>query len=220
MDPLPARLAQASLSTAEGTWQRHVPAKYTDTALVGRAAIGRWGTEGGLPVLYPGRPTDSVVVEAYRHLIDPIADPDGRVPGIRPRVLVTCEVSVSEVLDLRLARNRALADLSMQQLQSETYDRMAYATCQNVSAFAHQLGYHGPVTPAATKMGETLVLFTDLCRMRRGSNCPQIRESVGRVVTSESWSDGDTRFVTLGRGRRRLGPRYTGRVGPRVGPRQ
>jgi hypothetical protein len=100
MDPLPARLAQASLSTAEGTWQRHVPAKYTDTALVGRAAIGRWGTEGGLPVLYPGRPTDSVVVEAYRHLIDPIADPDGRVPGIRPRVLVTCEVSVSEVFGL------------------------------------------------------------------------------------------------------------------------
>lgn len=49
MDPLPARLAQASLSTIDGIWQRHVPAKYADTALVGRAAVGRWGTEGGFP---------------------------------------------------------------------------------------------------------------------------------------------------------------------------
>jgi hypothetical protein len=34
--------------------------------------------------------------------------------------------------------------------------------CQNVSAAAHQLGYHGIIAPAATKMGETLALFTDL----------------------------------------------------------
>jgi hypothetical protein len=162
MDRLPAKLAQASLSTVDGTWQRHVPAKYTDTALVGRTTVGRWGTEGGFPVLYLGRPTDSVVVEAYRHLIDPIAEPDGPIPGIRPRMLVTCELSVSQILDLRLARNRNLADLSRQQLQSETYNRKAYAACQDVSAVAHQLGYHGLVTPAATKMGETLVLFTDL----------------------------------------------------------
>ncbi|BBZ51690.1 RES family NAD+ phosphorylase [Mycobacterium heidelbergense] len=162
MDPLPARLAQASLSTVDGIWQRHVPAKYTDTALVGRATVGRWGTEGGFPLLYLGKPTDSVVVEAYRHLIDPIAEPDGPVPGIRPRVLVTCELSVADILDLRLARNRSLARLSRQQLQSEPYDRAAYAACQDVSAAAHQLGYHGLVAPAATRMGETLVLFTDL----------------------------------------------------------
>lgn len=162
MDTLPARLAQASLSTIDGIWQRHVPAKHTDTALVGRATVGRWGTEDGFPVLYLGRPTESVVVEAYRHLIDPVADPDGRVPGIRPRVLVTCELSVSEILDLRLARNRNLAGLSMGQLQSETYDRAAYLACQNISAVAHQLGCHGLVAPAATQTGETLVLFTDL----------------------------------------------------------
>lgn len=55
----------------------------------------------------------------------------------------------------------ALPAYPLRQLQSETYDRAAYAACQNVSAVAHQLGYHGLVTPAATKMGETLVLFTD-----------------------------------------------------------
>ena len=67
-------------------------------------------------------------------------------------------------LPARLAQaslSTSLASLSMRQLWSETYDRSAYAACQNVSAVAHQLGYHGVVTPAATKRGETLVLFND-----------------------------------------------------------
>jgi RES domain len=162
MDSLAAKLAQASPTAVDGVWQRHVPAKYTDTALAGRRSIGRWGTEDGSPVLYLGRPTESVIVEAYRHLVDPIAEPDGRVPPIRPRVLVTCDVSVSEILDLRLAVHRILADLSIEQLQSETHDRAAYAACQTVAAAAHQVGYHGIVAPAATKMGDTLVLFTEL----------------------------------------------------------
>lgn len=162
MDSLAARLAQASPTAVDGVWQRHVPAKYTDTALAGRRSMGRWGTEDGNPVLYLGRPTESVIVEAYRHLIDPIAEPDGRVPPIRPRVLITCDVSVSEILDLRVAVHRTLADLSIEQLQSETHDRAAYAACQKVAAAAHQVGYHGIVAPAATRMGDTLVLFTEL----------------------------------------------------------
>jgi hypothetical protein len=76
--------------------------------------------------------------------------------------LVTCEVGVSRILDLRLAGNRKLAGLSKSQMQSETYDTAAYAACQNVSAVAHQLGYHGLVAPAATKMGEALTLFMDV----------------------------------------------------------
>ncbi|MBV8179203.1 MAG: RES family NAD+ phosphorylase [Mycobacterium sp.] len=158
MESLPERLAKAKPTEVEGTWQRHVAAKYADTGLDGRSAQGRWGVEDSYPVLYLGKPTDSVIVEAYRHLIDPV---DGPPPPIRPRVLVTCEVSVSEILDLRSAANRVLAGLTMQQLQSETYDRDAYTACQNVSAAAHQLGYRGLVAPAATRLGETLVLFTD-----------------------------------------------------------
>jgi hypothetical protein len=160
VDSLPARLAQATPSSVDGTWQRHVAARFADTALAGRSAYARWGTEDSYPVLYLGRPTDSVTLEAYRHLIDPIVDTPA--PPIRPRVLVTCEVSVSEILDLRSAANRTLAGLTIQELQSETHDKAAYAACQNVSAAAHQLGYHGLIAPAATKMGETLVLFTDL----------------------------------------------------------
>lgn len=163
MDSLPARLAQATPARVDGTWQRHVAARFADTALMGRAANGRWGTEGGFPVLYLGRPTDSVTVEAYRHLIDPVlADDDAPLPPIRPRALITCEVSVTEILDLRSSTNRTLADITRAQLESQTSDRAAYAACQNVSAAAHQLGFHGIVTPAATKLGQTLVLFTDL----------------------------------------------------------
>jgi hypothetical protein len=69
---------------------------------------------------------------------------------------------VTKALDLRTATNRALASMAPAQLESETSDRAAYADCQNVSAAAHQLGYHGIIAPAATKMGETLALFTDV----------------------------------------------------------
>jgi hypothetical protein len=69
---------------------------------------------------------------------------------------------VTEILDLRSAANRTLTDLTLAQLQSETSDRAAYAACQNVSAAAHQLGYHGIIAPAATKMGEPVALFTDV----------------------------------------------------------
>jgi hypothetical protein len=162
MATLPVALAKAKLCSIDGIWQRHVLAVYSSTALAGRVAMGRWGTEGGFPVLYLGKPEDSVVVEAYRHLIDPVVDDEGRVPPIQPRTLVTCQVSVSRILDLRVAGNRKLAGLSMTQMQSETYDKAAYAACQNVSAVAHQLEYHGLVAPAATKMGEALTLFMDL----------------------------------------------------------
>jgi hypothetical protein len=158
MESLPARLAQAKPISVAGTWQRHVPAKFIPSALDGRSASGRWGTANGFPVLYLGRPTDSVVVEAYRHLIDPVVD---AAPPISPRALITCAVSVTTILDLRRATNRVLADLTMEQMQSDTWDHDAYRACQNVAAVAHQLEFHGLVAPAATRIGETLVLFSD-----------------------------------------------------------
>jgi hypothetical protein len=161
MDSLPARLAQASPIGIDGTWQRHVAVRFADTGLAGRSANGRWGTEGSYPVLYLGKPTDSVAVEAYRHLIDPVVADSGPVPQIRPRALITCAVSVTVILDLRSATNRALARITPAELQSETSNKAAYAACQNVSAAAHQLGFHGIVAPAATKIGETLALFSD-----------------------------------------------------------
>src|SRR5680860_1875470 len=86
--------------TITGSWQRHLPARVLDRAMEGRHAYSRWGRDPGFPVLYLGRPGDSVVVEAYRHLVDPVEDPD-IAKHLAPRVLVTAEVSVTEVLDLR-----------------------------------------------------------------------------------------------------------------------
>ena len=151
MDSLPARLATCTAVAISGTWQRHVAARFVDAGLTGRSANGRWGTEGSFPVLYLGKPTDSVAVEAYRHLVDPVVADDNVQPQIRPRALITCEVSVTEILDLRSSNNRVLAGISLVQLQSETSDKAAYSACQNVSAAAHQLGYHGISVPAATK---------------------------------------------------------------------
>lgn len=118
------------------------------------------------PVLYLGRPTDSVVVEAYRHLVDPVDadDPSERellLDNLVPRVLITCTVAVTGLLDLRSAGARAHVGLTQQDLLSPTYDRDAYQRCQHVAQVAHQLGRHGILAPAATGLGETLALFTD-----------------------------------------------------------
>ena len=57
-----------------GSWHRHVPARYLPSAMDGRSGNSRWGRDPGFPILYLGRPVDSVVVEAYRRLVDPIIE--------------------------------------------------------------------------------------------------------------------------------------------------
>lgn len=57
----------------------------------GRRGVGRWGTENSFPVLHLGQPIDSVVVEAFRHLIDPVADNPDIVDRLPPPVLITAQ---------------------------------------------------------------------------------------------------------------------------------
>lgn len=153
-----AAVAAALVTEIEGVWQRHVAGRHQDQALDGRRGRGRWSTATSFPVLYLGRPRDSIIVEAYRHLIDPVED---NIPVLAPRVLVTAVVRVTAVLDLRTAGGRLSVGLTKEQLTSATTDSDAYAACQNVAAVAHQLGRHGLIAPAATSLGDTLVLFTD-----------------------------------------------------------
>jgi len=156
-------VASSATTAVAGTWQRHVSARYAATALDGRSGDGRWGTRGGFAVLYLGQPLDSVVVEAYRHFVDPLVDGvdrDAIVANIAPRILVTAKVSVTDILDLRDRVTRVQLGLSMDVLQSSTEDTDAYAACQGVAQVAHQLGLHGVIAPAATGLGETLALFT------------------------------------------------------------
>lgn len=114
---------------------------------------GRWGRQ--FPVIYLGQPTDSVVIEAYRHLVE-----DQGVPAehVRPRVLYTVPVEVERILDLTVAANRDAVELARSDLTSDVDD---YDACQLVAAAAHQLRWHGILAPAAGGTGTTLALFRD-----------------------------------------------------------
>ena len=145
-------VADATISSVEGAFQRHVSPDVNE--LRASNAGGRWGPPGAYFVFYLGRPTHSVVVEAYRHLVDDDEDLDGTMVG--PRHLLTCEVAVSDVLDLRDPHSRQLVGLDLTALRSPIDE---HAACWRVGQAAHQLQLHGVIAPAATELGETLALF-------------------------------------------------------------
>lgn len=105
-------------------------------------------------MLYLGRPTTSVAVEAYRHLVDASEGMSGDKVG--PRKLWTCQVAVMSVLDLRVAASREAVGLTMEDPSGAVNE---YKRCQRVAQAAHQLELHGIVAPAAGGNGETLALF-------------------------------------------------------------
>jgi hypothetical protein len=145
-------VAAAGGITIEGEFQRHASPRYR--TLSGSASGGRWGPEGSYPVLYLGRPTDSVIIEGYRHLVEQV---EGMRPDlVGPRRLLTCRVRVSQVLDLRDAAVRDQIGISLAELTSDVGQ---YDACHRIGVAAHQLGLHGIIAPAATRFGETLALF-------------------------------------------------------------
>jgi RES domain-containing protein len=147
---LAAAVASASTSEVRGTFYRHVSPRVR--GLTGSAAGGRWGPPGAYPVLYLGRPVDSVAAEAYRHLVDNVEGMTAENVG--PRRLLTCEVVVTQILDLRNHENLELVGLKPADLLGASHE-----TCQRVGQAAHQLELHGVIARAATELGETLALF-------------------------------------------------------------
>lgn len=131
-----------------GVYMRH--AALNRDAFTGGYA-GRWGDS--FPVIYLGRPLDSCIEEAYRHLVD-----DAGVPAhlVKARTLYHVRVAASNILDLRPEEARSELGLTDAEILSPVGD---YGTCQAVAAVAHQLEYHGIAAPAATSLGETLALF-------------------------------------------------------------
>jgi RES domain-containing protein len=152
-ESLAAAVARAPIAEATGLFYRHTSLKRV--ALTGYPVGGRWAPPNAFPVLYLGRPAASVVVEAYRHLVDQTEGMTGGLVG--PRQFLTCELSVSNVVDLRSREARELVGFTEDEMTSGIGD---YDACQRVAAKAHQLGRHGVLAPAATGMGETLALFT------------------------------------------------------------
>lgn len=160
-------VSRASTATVAGRFQRHVSPR--QEPLRGSRAGGRWGPEGAYPVLYLGRPTDSVVVEAYRHLVEAVEGMHPQMVG--PRRLVTCEVEVTNVLDLRVGTSREAVGLTTVELCSDVGD---YQTCHRVGQAAYKLGLHGVITPAAGGLGETLAVFED--RLAEGEQLALVEE--------------------------------------------
>jgi len=139
----------------EGRFERHTSLRWDE--LKGSAAGGRWGARRAFEVLYLGRPRDSVVIEAYRHLVeDELDDPQTLAATVLERRLLTIEVKIPNILDLREEANRTALGLSDMQLFSDVGDHRA---CQAVGAAAHAAGLAGLIAPAATRIGETPGLF-------------------------------------------------------------
>jgi hypothetical protein len=145
---LAERVASIGGTGISGRFMRH--------AAPGRDAFaggygGRWGA--ALPVIYLGRPHDSCVELAYRHLVD-----EAGVPAhlVKARTLYLVNVEATNILDLRSDEALAEVGLTREDLESPVGD---YEACQCVAAVAHQLEYHGLIADAATQMGETLALF-------------------------------------------------------------
>ncbi len=149
---LAVAVSRARLSSIKGVFQRHSSPRVIH--LTGSPAGGRWGPPGAFPVLYLGRPTSSVTVEAYRHLVDDVEGMTGDKVG--PRTLWTVQITVTNVLDLREPASRDAVGLTMDDLTSPVDQ---YAGCQRVAQAAYQLQLHGTIAPAAGALGETLALF-------------------------------------------------------------
>lgn len=149
---LATAVAQATTCTVEGRFERHTSLGHRK--LSGSAGGGRWGPEAAFPVLYLGRPRETVIVEAHRHLVEAV---EGMRPDlVGPRRVLVCEVQITNVLDLRVKENREIVGLTMDDLRSDIDE---HAPCQRVGQVAHQLGLHGVIAPAATGLGETLAVF-------------------------------------------------------------
>ena len=142
------RVASVTPTDVAGTFYRHAaPAR---DAFAG-VTLARWGRT--FPVIYLGRPEASVVVEAYRHLVEPL---DISPAAVQPRVLYTVTVTARRLLDLTVADHKAAVGLTDAQLTSDVDD---YDACQAVAEAAYELELHGILAPAATGLGQTLALF-------------------------------------------------------------
>jgi RES domain-containing protein len=150
-----AAIADLEPIHVDGTFERHASLRWEE--LTPSAAGGRWGASRAFEVLYLGRPRDSVVVEAYRHLVDDeLDDAQALAATVLERRIITCRVDVPDIVDLRPAAARSTLGLSASDLQSAVGH---YGACQAVGAAVHQLGLGGIIAPAATRLGETLALF-------------------------------------------------------------
>jgi hypothetical protein len=125
-----ASIADLEPIQVEGTFERHASLRWTD--LNASASGGRWGAPRAYEVLYLGRPRDSVVIEAYRHLVDDELDNTQQLAAsVLERRVITCTVVAPNILDLRSSASQEAVGLSDAQLLSDVGD---YLACQAIGA--------------------------------------------------------------------------------------
>lgn len=168
------RVAAAPRVSVSGEFLRHARVGAEDVR--GTSNGGRWGPPGGFEVIYLGRPESSIIIEAHRHLVEVT---EGMRPElVGPRSVITADVAVTRVLDLRGAETRERIGLNDELVFSEARDPDAYAACQRVARATHQLELHGIIAPAAGGFGgETLALFP--------ANLPHVEVPV--VMSMRTW---------------------------------
>lgn len=155
-------VAGTATAAISGRYYRFTSKRRLGRALDGSRHGGRWGPPDAFPVLYLTDNYEACVIEAYRHAVDISLDPDPPPP--RRMVLMTCDVDVTRVLDLRTATARMQLGLDPAILNSEPQGPTgeAYRACNLIAQAAHQLQRQGILVPSATGRGHTLALFSDL----------------------------------------------------------
>jgi len=157
-------LAIAGLTpvSVSGRYYRVTSKARIKRAFEGSPAGGRWGPPNGFRVIYLGDSYDGVVIETHRHVTDTAEDP------VAPPVslgLITCDVEVTDIIDLTTATARfavGLSDPAVLYSEPQNVEAgAAYRACQQIAQAAHQLGRHGILVPSATHHGNTLALFAD-----------------------------------------------------------
>ena len=140
----------------EGVFERHTSLRWPE--LQPSRSGGRWGARRAHDVLYLGRPRDSIVAEAYRHLVDDDLDDSRKLAAaVLERRLVIARVDISGIVDIRSRDAREKLQLTDDEIFSSVGD---YQACQRVGAAAFAVGSSGIIAPSATRLGETLALFT------------------------------------------------------------
>lgn len=136
-------------ATIGGEFWRHATRREWLTS--GSVNGGRWGPAGAYPVCYLGTPMESVIAEAHRNLVEGV---DGMRPElVGPRWCGRLRVDAENVLNLRDRQSRLELGLTDEDLAGP------WEKCQAVGQAAHQLGLHGIIVPAGTRVGLTLALF-------------------------------------------------------------
>jgi RES domain-containing protein len=147
------RVSALGASPFERTAFRHVSGTSDPRSGIGaRIHGGRWNPPESFSTLYLALTVETLVAEWMR-----AAARQGLAPeDFLPRTLVTLQVRLEAVVDLRKPHARKSVGLTDADITS-----INAAPCQTIGEAAHFLGHEGLLAPSATEVGDVLAIFLD-----------------------------------------------------------